>query len=168
MDQSDLLIEAYGRIAPLVAQAVDGLDAEALAARPAEGANTVGWLVWHLARVQDHHLAEVLDEDQLWVSGDWAAPLRAGARSRQHRATGTRPTRWRPSAPTAPTPAPATWRRWRPGPTAFLGGLGSDDLDRVVDERWDPPVTLGVRLVSVVDDSLQHAGQAAYARGLLD
>ena len=40
-----------------------------------------------------------------------------------------------------------------------------DDLDRVVDRRWDPPVTLGVRLVSIADDSLQHAGQAAYVRG---
>ncbi len=51
--------------------------------------------------------------------------------------------------------------------TAMLEGLTPDDLDRVVDERWDPPVTLGVRLVSIADDSLQHAGQAAYVRGLL-
>ena len=50
---------------------------------------------------------------------------------------------------------------------AFLEGVSAEDLDRVVDERWDPPVTLGVRLVSVLDDDLQHAGQAAYARGLL-
>lgn len=41
------------------------------------------------------------------------------------------------------------------------------DLDRIVDRRWDPPVNMGVRLVSVADDSLQHLGQAAYARGLL-
>ena len=51
--------------------------------------------------------------------------------------------------------------------TAFVAGLDADALDRVVDRRWDPPVTLGVRLVSVVDDCVQHAGQAAYARGLL-
>jgi hypothetical protein len=49
----------------------------------------------------------------------------------------------------------------------MLEGLTPDDLDRVVDKRWDPPVTLGVRLVSIADDSLQHAGQAAYVRGLL-
>ncbi|MEK8106882.1 DUF664 domain-containing protein [Micromonospora sp. M12] len=51
---------------------------------------------------------------------------------------------------------------------SFLAGVGPLDLDRVVDETWDPPVTLGVRLVSVADDDLQHAGQAAYVRGLLD
>jgi hypothetical protein len=45
--------------------------------------------------------------------------------------------------------------------------LTDDDLDRIVDERWDPPVSLGVRLVSVIDDDAQHAGQAAYLRGLL-
>jgi hypothetical protein len=50
---------------------------------------------------------------------------------------------------------------------AVVGKVSDDDLDRIVDERWDPPVTLAVRLVSVVDDCLQHAGQAAYARGIL-
>jgi hypothetical protein len=49
----------------------------------------------------------------------------------------------------------------------FLRGLTDNDLDRVVDENWDPPVTLGVRLVSVLDDDLQHVGQAAYVRGFL-
>jgi hypothetical protein len=51
---------------------------------------------------------------------------------------------------------------------AYLTTLSDADLDRIVDERWDPPVTLGVRLVSVISDDLQHAGQAAYARGLIE
>lgn len=50
----------------------------------------------------------------------------------------------------------------------FVRGLGAADLGRVVDERWDPPVTLGVRLVSVLTDDLQHAYQAAFARGVLE
>jgi uncharacterized damage-inducible protein DinB len=49
----------------------------------------------------------------------------------------------------------------------FLRGLSDEDLDRVVDTNWDPPVTLGVRLVSVLSDDFQHLGQAAYLRGLL-
>ena len=36
----------------------------------------------------------------------------------------------------------------------------------MVDEHWDPPVTAGVRLVSVIGDALQHLGQAAYVKGL--
>ncbi|HZP28320.1 MAG TPA: hypothetical protein VFC99_05175, partial [Acidimicrobiia bacterium] len=50
----------------------------------------------------------------------------------------------------------------------FVAGVEAADLDRVVDESWDPPVTLGVRLVSVVNDDVAHAGQAAYVRGLLE
>ena len=49
----------------------------------------------------------------------------------------------------------------------YLGTLTPADLDRVVDTRWNPPVTLAARLVSVVGDDLQHAGQIGYVRGLL-
>jgi Protein of unknown function (DUF664) len=49
----------------------------------------------------------------------------------------------------------------------LVSGITDADLSRVVDERWSPPVTLGVRLVSVISDCLQHAGQAAFVRGIL-
>ncbi len=166
MDVSDLLIEAYDRIPPLVDQALDGLDAEALATPPGPGRNTVGWLAWHLARVQDHHVGELLDEDQLWITGDWPGrfgldpdPGNTGYGHDADEVAAVRPDG--PDACTGYLAAVAART------DAYLRTLGPDDLDRVVDERWDPPVTLGVRLVSVADDSLQHAGQAAYARGLL-
>ena len=72
MDVSSLLPELFGRIQPLAADVVDGLDAEQLSQAPAPGANTIGWLVWHLTRVQDHHVAELLGSEQIWVSGEWA------------------------------------------------------------------------------------------------
>jgi hypothetical protein len=50
----------------------------------------------------------------------------------------------------------------------FLEGLSDQDLDRVIDTSWDPPVTLGVRLISVLSDNLQHAGQALFVRGISD
>lgn len=49
----------------------------------------------------------------------------------------------------------------------YLSGLADADLDRIVDERWDPPVTPGARLVSVLNDATQHVGQASYVRGLV-
>lgn len=166
MDLSDTLIEVYGRIPPLVAAAVDGLDAEALATPPAPGANTVGWLVWHLTRVQDHHIAELLDQDQVWVTSGWAPrfgrepdPTDTGYGHSPDEVAGVRAE--------GPDVLIAYHDAVAARTIAFLRGLGPDDLDRVVDEAWDPPVTLGVRLVSVADDDLQHAGQAAYARGLL-
>lgn len=166
MDVSDLLLDAHGRIAGHVARSVDGLDAEALAAAPAPGTNTVAWLVWHLTRVEDDHVAEVMGTDQLWVVDGWAArfgrppdPHDTGYGHDAEQVAGVRPDG--PEALVAYHSAVAARTR------TFLERLSPTDLDRVVDERWDPPVTLGVRLVSVIDDQAQHAGQAAYLRGLL-
>lgn len=165
MNVSDLLIEAFDRLPDLVRSAVDGLTAEQLRWSPAPGANSVGWLVWHLTRVQDHHVAELLGQDQLWVSGDWAAhfaldadPNNTGYGHSAEQAAAVRPD----SSQVLIDYYDAVAVRTR----TLLRDLTPDDLDRVVDDRWSPPVTLGVRLVSVVDDDVQHVGQAAYVRGL--
>src|SRR3979409_1628228 len=72
MDIGALLLEFYGRIPPLARDAVEGVDLARLTEAPVPGTNTIAWLVWHLTRVQDHHVAELLDTDQIWISGDWA------------------------------------------------------------------------------------------------
>jgi hypothetical protein len=166
MDIASLLLELYGRIPPLAEAAVAGLNEEELCAAPEPGANPVGWLVWHLARVQDHHVAELLGSEQVWVGGDWARrcglepdPSNIGY---GHSAEEVRAVRPEGSDVLLDYLGAVQART-----IAMLEGIGPDDLDRVADRRWDPPVTVGVRLVSVADDSLQHLGQAAYVRGLL-
>jgi hypothetical protein len=161
-----LLLELFGRIPPLARSAVDGLGANELSLSPAPGANPIGWLVWHLTRVQDHHVAEILDTDQLWTSGDWAPRCRLEPDPSNtgygHSAVDVATVR--PDGPSVLLEyLDAVDDRTR----SMLGNLAPSDLDRIVDRRWDPPVTLGVRLVSIADDSLQHVGQAAYARGVL-
>ena len=167
MDVGGLLCELYGRIPELARGAVDGLAVPALVARPAADANPIGWLVWHVARVQDHHLAEVMQEDQIWVSNDWAArfgldpdPSDTGY---DHRPADVGRVR-----PTGPDALVEYLIAVSARTEAFLADITATDLDRIVDRRWDPPVTLGVRLVSVADDALQHLGQAAYVRGMLE
>ena len=167
MNVDDLLIELYNRIPDHVHAAVAGLDAEALTTAVVPGTNPIGWLVWHLTRVQDHHVAELLGEEQLWVTGDWAA--RFGVAPDPHDTgyghSADEVATIRPDGPDALIDYyTAVSARTR----AFLREVTPDDLDRVVDRRWDPPVTLGVRLVSIADDDIQHAGQAAYLRGLLE
>ncbi|MGZ4714489.1 MAG: mycothiol transferase [Acidimicrobiia bacterium] len=166
MDTAALLLDLYGRIPPLAREAVEGLTADDLVAAPVTGANPIGWLVWHLTRVQDHHVSEVLEVDQLWVDGPWAAavglPRDPDNTGYGHSAAEVAAVR--PEGPDSLLDyLDAVDRRTR----AFLTTLTPDALARIVDRRWDPPVTLGVRLVSVADDSLQHLGQAAYARGML-
>ncbi|HVM02556.1 MAG TPA: DUF664 domain-containing protein [Acidimicrobiales bacterium] len=166
MDVSALLVELYGRIPPLARHAVEGVDPPRLVERPGPGANTIAWLVWHTARVQDHHVGELLAADQLWVTEGWAARfgLEPDPHDNGYGHTAEQVAAVRPESPEALLGyLDAAHART----VAMLGTLTSPDLDRVVDRRWDPPVTLGVRLVSIADDGLQHVGQAAFVRGLL-
>ena len=166
MDVSALLLESYGRISPLVHDVVEGLSSADLARRPVPDANPIGWLTWHLTRVQDHHVAELLDQQQVWVGSDWPAQfgLDPDPDDIGYGHTTEEVGEVRPDGPGAVTGYhDAVWSRTR----AYLGSVTAEALDEVVDERWDPPVTLGVRLVSVLSDDLQHAGQAAYVRGLV-
>ncbi|MFG3691558.1 DinB family protein [Micromonospora sp. NPDC047740] len=167
MDVNDLLTEAYDRLPDLVAAAVDGLSPEQLCQPPAPGANTVGWLVWHLTRIQDHGVADLLGEEQIWVTGDWARsfgltadPDDTGFGYGPEQVATVRPENGQVLLDYHVAVVDRTRR--------YLRGVRPADLDRVVDLNWDPPVTLGVRLVSLLDDDLQHAGQAAYVRGLVE
>jgi Protein of unknown function (DUF664) len=166
MDLGDVLVDLYDRIEEHVHEAVDGLDAEMLATSPAPGTNPVGWLVWHLTRVQDHHVAQILGEDQVWVTDGWAArfgldadPSNTGYGHTDDEVAAVRPD----GADVLVGYYLVVATRTRD----LLDRLTPDELDRVVDRRWDPPVTLGVRLISIADDDIQHAGQAVYARGML-
>jgi uncharacterized damage-inducible protein DinB len=167
VNTAELLGELFGRLPGLVRGAVQGLSPADLERAPAPGANTVGWLVWHLTRVQDDHVAEVAGRAQVWDEGDWAprfglpqGALDTGYGHTQEQVVTVRPE----SAESLVAYYDAVSERTG----AFLAGLADGDLDRVVDRRWDPPVTLGARLVSVAVDDLEHAGQAAYVRGLVE
>jgi uncharacterized damage-inducible protein DinB len=162
-----LLIELYERIPPLVAAACDSLDERSLTTQSAGGGNTIGWLLWHLSRVQDHHLSELLAETQLWQRDGWGERfgLDSDPTNTGYGHTPAEMVAVRPAGPKAIVDYhDAVWQRTR----AYLGSLDGARLDDVIDDAWNPPVTLGVRLVSVADDSLQHAGQAAYLRGLIE
>jgi hypothetical protein len=167
VNTAEVLIEAYGRIRELVHIAAEGLDEERLAYRPEPGANSIAWLIWHLTRIQDHHVSEIAGRDQLWVAGTWASAL------------GMEPDPDRTGYGDGPDDVAAI----RPAdPAALLGyhdevvdrsieylaRVDAGELARIIDRSYDPPVLVGVRLVSVLSDNLQHAGQARYLRGIVE
>lgn len=165
MNVSELLQDAFDRIQEGAHQAVRGLSREQLSARPGPDANSIAWLIWHLARVQDDHVSEVAGQPQTWTAGGWVGRFRLPF---HEHATGYGQSsdevgRVRVDGELLLGYLDATTAATK----AFLAGVTEGDLDRVVDRNWTPPVTLGVRLVSVIGDDLQHVGQAAYARGLL-
>ncbi|TFC50500.1 mycothiol transferase [Cryobacterium shii] len=166
MLSSELLIDAYGRIRGAVHNVLADAGPEILAYRPDSQANSVAWLVWHLTRVQDDHLSEIMEEKQLWTAAGWAERF---ALPFENDATGYGQTalevgQVRPDADHLGGYFDAVHSRT----VAWLPTLVAADFGRVVDLRWTPPVTLAVRLVSVLADDLQHAGQAAYVRGLAE
>lgn len=166
MESKGVLLEIYGRIPPLVGEVLRGLPQEAVVARPAPKVNTIAWLVWHLTRVQDHHVSDILKTEQLWVGGDWAE--RVGlAPDPSNTGYGHSPDDVATVTPRDSSILEAYLEAVQARTVAMLERLEPADLERVVDRRWDPPVTMGVRLVSIADDGLQHVGQAAYIRGLL-
>jgi hypothetical protein len=167
MEVHDVLTDLFGRVDEHVDDALTGLDDESLSVTVIPGTNPIGWLIWHLSRVQDDHVAELLGDEQIWISGGWAA--RFGVDPDPHN-TGYGHTAGdvaaiRPDGIDALRGYHAAVAARTRG---LLAGLTAADLDRIVDDRWDPPVSLGVRLVSIADDDIQHAGQAAYLRGLLE
>jgi hypothetical protein len=165
MTPAELLIDSIERVRESVDAVLDGLDEAQLTARPAPDANTIAWLVWHLTRVTDDHVADVAGREQVWTAdgfaGRFGLPFDDGAIG--YGQTTDEVGQVRVPADLLGDYHHAVHAR----AVDYLTGLEAADFDRVVDERWDPPVTLGVRLVSVVNDATQHVGQAAYVRGLV-
>ncbi len=161
------LADAFGRIGDLVDQVLDGLDHEQLTARLDAAANPIGWLVWHLTRVQDDHVADAAGTPQVWHADGWDKRFDLAYPSG---AIGYGQSRSDVAAfgGVSADLLAGYHAAVRDRTLAYLSDLDTADLDRVVDEAWTPPVTLGVRLVSVISDDLQHVGQAAFVRGILD
>lgn len=163
----EIFEEAFTRIPGVVGRALEGIDEEALTWQVEPGTNPIGWLVWHLARVQDSHIAELAEREQEWSEGGWAPrfglPDATTETGFGHTAEQVRAVRPEDVEVLVSYLATVTDRT-----RDFLTTIGAEDLDRVIDTSWDPPVTMGVRLVSVIGDGLQHAGQAAYLRGVYD
>jgi uncharacterized damage-inducible protein DinB len=160
-----LLVDAFGRIRETVHRAVDGLAVDELTYRVDPDANSIAWLVWHLTRVQDDHVSEVADVDQAWLAGGWcdrfALPFDRHAHG--YGQSSDEVAAVRADAQLLLGYHDAVHEQ----SVGYLKLLTDADLDRIVDTSWDPPVSLAVRLISVINDDMQHAGQAAFVRGIV-
>jgi len=158
MDAWDVLSDGFGRVHEMFGEVASD---DADLTRAPEGANTPAWMLWHLARVEDDHVAGALGVEQVWYQG-WADrfALPFPAEAHGYGMSLDEVLKVRPSAELLRGYYEAVHAQ------TVTALANKPDLDRVVDDRWDPPVTLGVRLVSVLADELQHLGQVAYVLGL--
>jgi hypothetical protein len=163
MDAAQVLVDGFERVQEVVHETLDGLSEQELSFR-VEESNTIAWLVWHLTRIQDDHVAEVAGVDQVWTSHGWAERF---ALPLTNDDTGYNHSPKQVATVIADTETLAGYHDAVHERTiAFVEKLSATDLDKIVDKRWDPPVTMAARLVSVIADDLQHAGQAAFLRGI--
>jgi len=165
MSAADLLVDGFGRIREIVHDVLDGLDEAELLYQVDPDANSICWQVWHLTRVQDDHVAAAGGLTQVWLSGweeGFGLPLDPADTGWGHGSDEVAVVR-------VPADLLAGYHDATYEQTiSLVSGLTDADLTRIVDRAWNPPVTLAVRLVSVLADDLQHAGQAAFIRGLIE
>ncbi|MEL4358909.1 MULTISPECIES: mycothiol transferase [unclassified Luteococcus] len=167
MDHRDLLTDAAKRPLDTAAVVLRGLDAEHLNAQPAGSANSIAWLVWHAARQMDVQLADLTGQPTVWERDGWAEKLGIN-RGADDFGLGDSPDAVAALRVTDPDLLQAHLAACIDAFVGYLQTLSEEDLDQIIDDSWDPPVSRGVRLVSIIDDAAVHLGQAAYARGLLE
>jgi hypothetical protein len=160
----ELLRDAFTRLIEHVDALTEGLTDELSNYRPTPDANTIAWLLWHSARVQDIQLADVAGVEEVWTRDGWVDRF---ALDLPRRDTGY----GHGAAEVAKVHAPADllsgyYHAVHQMSCEYLSAVTAGDLARVVDDNWDPPVTASARLVSIIDDCAQHLGQAAYVRGI--
>lgn len=161
-----LLVDAFGRVKDAVHGAVEGLDEKQLTFRVDPGANTIAWLVWHLTRIQDDHVAALAGTEQVWHRDDWVGRFGLPFGRDAH---GYGMSSEEVGAVAVPGDLLLGYHDAVHAATvAYVDGLEEAEYAEVVDRRWDPPVTRAVRLVSVVEDDMQHVGQAAFVRGVVE
>ncbi|MEO7754343.1 MAG: DinB family protein [Terracoccus sp.] len=169
-DPTDLaravLVDGFERIRDGVPSLLDGLGADELRWRPDEDANPIGWLVWHLSRQQDAQVADLTGSEPVWTAADWCSRFGLPYEPSAHG--------WGQSSQevgafdATDTGLLADYQGAVHNATvAALAGFSAQDYGRVIDDRWDPPVTVVARLVSVLDDAAKHLGQAEYVKGLV-
>ena len=160
----ELLRDAFTRLIEHVDELTDGLTDDRASYRPGPSANSIAWLIWHSARVQDIQVAPIAGVEQVWTRDGWVD--RFGLElPRNDTGYGHGPDE------VARVQAPAEllagyYHAVHKLTLEFVAGVTAEDLSRIVDHNWDPPVTASARMVSIIDDCAQHLGQAAYVRGI--
>jgi hypothetical protein len=160
----ELLRDAFTRLIEHADELTDGLTDETATYRPTPSANSIAWLLWHSARVQDIQVSHVAGVDQVWTRDGWVDRFGLDL-PRNDTGYGHGPQH------VAKVRAPADllsgyYHAVHTLTCDYIAGVTAEELARVVDTNWDPPVTASARLVSIVDDCAQHLGQAAYVRGI--
>lgn len=168
MEGAALIADALGRVNSILHRSLEGASADMLCRMPVPHSNSMAWLAWHLTRIQDDHMSDLAGLPELWTSEGWHARfgMEPDDEERGQGHTFEQVAAFRvESAEDLLAYQDVVFERSK----TYLATVKPADLDRVLNEpQYDPMPTVGVRLVSVVSDNTQHAGQVAYLRGYFE
>ncbi len=168
MDWRALIVDGYERLPDVMKEVLAGVRPADLDQQPHPDCNSLGWTAWHLTRVQDSQIAELMGQEQLWIRDGWHEKFGRPA-DPEDTGYGHTPREVRAFRSPSVGVQLAYLRGVVARTMAYLAALTPADLARALDEPWQRPrPTVGVRIVSVLADCHQHAGEASYIRGLLE
>ena len=160
----ELLRDSFTRLIEHADDLTDGLTDDVALYRPTPEANTIAWLLWHSARVQDAQLCDIAGVEQVWLREGWVDRFGLDLPRDAHGYGHTPEEVGKVKAPASLLSG--YYHAVHRVTLEFVASVTPEELERVIDEQWDPPVTASARLVSIIDDCAQHLGQAAYVRGI--
>lgn len=167
MKVADFAADALSNMSDRLITGLDGLSVEQQCYRPDPDANTIAWLAWHMTRVQDHHIADLEGGNQLWIDDGWDKEMGMSSDLDDH-GYGHSSEQVGALVPPNPTVLAEYQAAVAKRTDTYVRGLTEEQFDEIIDRAWDPPVTRGVRITSVVNETAQHVGQVSYLRGLVE
>ena len=167
MEAPEVVAQALGRLEIVMEKSLDGLTSDQLAIQPHPESNSIGWLCWHLTRIQDDHISNLAGTEQTWIKEEWYSKFKLPPDSTDY-GTGDSIERVRSFRAPSAQILLDYYKAVNCNIQKYLNSLTPQQMDSPVnDTRWAPPPSVGVRLISVIGDSTQHVGQIAYLRGLI-
>ena len=167
MSAGEISNAAYDRIGGVFQRALTGLSIEQLGEQPSgPESNPIGWLAWHLTRTQDKTYSQLLGEEEAWTAGRWCE--RFGQPSDRGTGNGDSLEQVRAFDPIDSDTLIAYFEAARAKSRRFLDGVTDDDLEKPSAAGVARDETIKLSIARVTGDLIQHTGQIAYIRGLVD
>lgn len=171
MNAIDILLDFVQRPVDALELFWDQFDPARLNVHPGGHDNSPAWLLWHTGREIDVQVAHLAGDEQTWTAAGFKDRFALDL-AEHDMGYGHSPAQARAVvlAETAESKQLLIDHLIAVTDRAkdYVRGLSEADLAEVIDTSWDPPVTRGVRLVSVFGDALLHVGQVAYVTGMTD
>jgi uncharacterized damage-inducible protein DinB len=163
-----LIEDIFVLIAQELERVLVGLTIDNLNQQPRPDCNSIGWLAWHLTRSQDRMIEDLTGEEQTWSKDKWYLKFH-----RPPDATETGLHHSVEDIESFNSPDGATLLAYHHAVLEQTRRYVSQQLsESELDRPFTSPTfahrrTPGERIMGVINDNLQHVGQAAYVRGLL-